>query len=90
MASRKRTLHRKTRWQMLTLAHYTFQQRLKAKAEVAGCTFEIVDERYTTHGCSCCGKRRLMKSQKTYNCSHCSVVIDRDVNAARNIFLKHV
>ncbi len=37
--------------------------------------------------CSACGhvKAKLALSERTYRCEHCGLVLDRDVNAARNI-----
>lgn len=36
--------------------------------------------------CSCCGHRQKMPlSERTYRCPDCGAVIDRDVNAARNV-----
>lgn len=76
---------------MLTLGHYQFQQRLKSKAELVGKRVFVVCEKYTTtQGCTNCGKRRLVGGQKTYSCRHCSVVLERDVNGARNIWLKNI
>lgn len=37
--------------------------------------------------CSACGtvKTKLSLSERTYHCEHCGLVIDRDLNAARNL-----
>jgi putative transposase len=37
--------------------------------------------------CSACGavKAKLSLSERTYRCEHCGLVLDRDVNAARNL-----
>jgi putative transposase len=37
--------------------------------------------------CSGCGtvKAKLSLSERTYRCEHCGLVLDRDVNAARNL-----
>lgn len=40
----------------------------------------------STKTCSCCGSQKSMTlSERTYVCSHCDNVIDRDLNAAINI-----
>ncbi|GAB2743266.1 RNA-guided endonuclease TnpB family protein [Melaminivora jejuensis] len=65
---------------------------LDYKCHQAGVVFEIVDEKYTTQTCSCCGsipasspKGRAGLRIREWVCSDCSAVHDRDVNAARNI-----
>jgi len=37
--------------------------------------------------CSACGavKAKLRLSERTFQCEHCGLVIDRDLNAARNL-----
>jgi putative transposase len=56
------------------------------KAEWAGRTVVKVNPRGTTQNCSGCGQvvpKGL--SVRVHNCPHCGLVIDRDLNAARNI-----
>ena len=56
----------------------------------------LVDESYTSATCGICGKlkrRGELGSNKTYRCngvSGCGIVIDRDVNGARNILIKNL
>ena len=38
----------------------------------------------TCSGCGC-AKAKLSLSERTYRCEHCGLVLDRDVNAARNL-----
>ena len=87
----KGCLHKKTKNGLLQLAHYRFKMRLRAKG--LGCKntrIHDVNESYTSQTCSCCGKLTAVGSRKIFSCSHCNMVLDRDVNAARNIFIKHV
>jgi IS605 OrfB family transposase len=65
---------------------------LDYKCHQAGVVFEIVDEKYTTQTCSCCGsipasspKGRAGLRIREWTCSDCGAAHDRDVNAARNI-----
>jgi putative transposase len=63
---------------------------LRYKGEHAGRSVFIVDERNTTRTCSNCraltGPRGLdMLVVRTWVCSECGVIHDRDVNAAKNI-----
>jgi IS605 OrfB family transposase len=48
-----------------------------------------VEPAYTTQDCSACGARvKKALSIRTHICRSCGVVLDRDHNAARNIFAK--
>lgn len=65
---------------------------LEQKCQRAGVVFEVVDERYTTQACSCCGsisasspKGRAGLRIREWTCVGCGTAHDRDVNAARNI-----
>jgi IS605 OrfB family transposase len=65
---------------------------LEYKCAHAGVVFEVVDERYTTQSCSCCGsipdsspKGRAGLGIREWCCDACGAHHDRDVNAARNI-----
>lgn len=50
----------------------------------------VCDEPWTTKTCSHCGRiNHRITVQKTFWCPECNYVCDRDVNAARNIFLKN-
>ena len=60
--------------------------QLICKAESAGGEVVQVDPRHTSTDCSRCGCRRSMPlSVREYVCNECGLVLDRDVNAARNI-----
>lgn len=65
---------------------------LEQKCQRAGVVFEVVNERYTTQACSCCGsisasspKGRVGLRIREWTCVDCGTAHDRDVNAARNI-----
>jgi putative transposase len=63
------------------LASYT-----QYKAEDAGAAYIEIDPRGTSQRCSRCGavvKKDL--SMRVHQCPHCSLEIDRDLNAAYNI-----
>lgn len=64
-----------------------FQKLLTSKAENAGCELLWVRAAYTSQVCSGCGcivEKAL--SVRVHDCPHCSLVVDRDLNAARNIY----
>jgi putative transposase len=70
-------------WDML-------RQMLRYKAMAHGASVEIVDERWSSATCSACGARSGPKGiaglrVRSWNCSECGVVHDRDANAALNI-----
>lgn len=46
-----------------------------------------VDARNTTKTCSACGwiKESMLLSERVFRCEKCGLVLDRDINAARNI-----
>ena len=63
-----------------------FGDQLKYKAEAAGGGLVKVPAAYTTQTCNKCGHRQKMPlNTRTYECSNCGAVEDRDVNAAKNI-----
>lgn len=49
--------------------------------------FVVAKDDKTTKTCSACGmvKDEIPLSERTYRCDGCGLVIDRDVNAARNL-----
>jgi putative transposase len=63
-----------------------FDALLSYKAECAGRTYVAVNPAYTSQDCSRCGHRQKMPlADRTYRCPCCSLELDRDLNAARNI-----
>ena len=78
--------------EMLLLQHYKFRLRIvnKVKASSQHKLF-IVNESYTSKTCSSCGyENEKLGGLKRFNCPGCSMSLDRDVNGARNIFMKYV
>ena len=75
---------------MVTWSHFRFRQRLLAKARAyPDCRIVICDEAYTNKTCGKCGQQHhKLGGNKIFRCPSCSVVIDRDVNGARNILLR--
>lgn len=63
-----------------------FARMLGYKAEEAGSQVIFVDPRGTSSSCSKCGLAREMPlSQRVFACDGCGLVLDRDLNAAKNI-----
>ena len=70
---------REQRWGML-------RQQLTYKAAWAGRQLVAVDPRYTSQDCSRCGERTPGPTPgRRYHCAGCGLVLDRDLNAARNV-----
>ena len=69
-----------------------FVDRLKDKAlSFPGCNVFEVSESYTSKTCSECGAiDNKLGSKHVYACKnkHCRAFFDRDINGARNIWLK--
>ncbi|PIP05932.1 MAG: transposase, partial [Syntrophobacterales bacterium CG23_combo_of_CG06-09_8_20_14_all_48_27] len=66
-----------------------YKSFLAYKAVMAGCRIIEVAPENTTKTCSSCGNKQDMSlSKRTYNCSKCGYIEDRDINAAKNILKK--
>jgi putative transposase len=64
---------------------------LTYKAARAGRQVVAIDSAYTTQDCSQCGTRvPKLLSERTHRCPSCGLVLDRDLNAARNILQKAI
>ena len=63
-----------------------FRTYLSYKAESAGRLFVLVNPAYTSQMCSGCGTIAPKDlSERIHNCPTCGLVMDRDLNAAKNI-----
>lgn len=88
LTSKQKRISSKTSRAMLTWSHYKFKQLLCYKMSRTGGRVIDCHEYCSTKTCSCCGRiNRNIKAEKTYDCKNCPNKLDRDVNAARNIFL---
>lgn len=66
-------------------------RELKEAAKTYGCNLIPINPKYTTMDCSNCGARLKAKLElhvRTYQCEHCGLTLDRDVNAARNMLIR--
>ena len=70
---------------------FQFKQKLKYKSQLTNTKFTEIDEAYTSKCCSQCGTcKNDLGSNKIYKCNNCGLVIDRDINGAKNIFIKAI
>ena len=72
----------------LRTKYYEFSKRLENKCKQYQVHYKLVDESYTSKTCSYCSHYdKNLGSSKTYNCSDCLSILDRDINGARNIYI---
>lgn len=86
---RKSRLNRRVKFVLNSLSHYRFRQHLQNKCLEKGCKMEVVDESYTSMTCGSCGKQSKTYSNRMKECS-CGCKVDRDINGARNIYIKTI
>jgi len=89
---RNKRMQKKLRTEVHTWNFYQLEQFLTYKALAKSIYIEYVDARYTSQRCSKCGniKRSNRKSQSGFRCGKCGFKLNADLNAARNIVLKHL
>jgi transposase len=76
---------------MYNLGFYQFSQKLRAKTRENNCKVLSVSEAYTSKTCGRCGWiDEFLKGKKVFECDKCHLKIDRDINGARNIFLRNL
>jgi putative transposase len=81
----RRKISKTTARQLNRMGHYTFRQKL---IEKAGERVVVGTEEWTSKTCGNCFKVHPdLGDKKVFDCPHCGVVMDRDVNAARLIML---
>ena len=86
----KRKLRKTIVRSMLALSHFSFKQRLLHMAKSRGCKVKICNEAWTSKTCGNCGSiNKNLKANKIFKCSSCNIIIDRDYNGARNIYLRN-
>jgi putative transposase len=74
---------------ILDVAWGRFQTQLRYKAESAGGRVIEVPPHMTSQVCSDCGAVvRKSLAERKHKCPSCGLVLDRDVNAARNILAR--
>ena len=86
----KRMIRKKTVRQMLSWGHYRFRQRLISKAALMDVRVHVRSEEYTSKTCGRCGTIGCGNlNNRSLTCFKCGYVVGRDMNGARNIFLKN-
>ena len=88
----KRAIGKETVRKMLGWSHYAFKVLLRHKMAMNGNQLIDCTEEYTSKTCTSCGRiNHLLGASKTFRCPYedCQFRIDRDVGAARNIYVKN-
>lgn len=89
----RRRINSTTARAMMTYSSYKFQQRLLQKVRTYKDKHVIMcKEDYTSQTCCRCGNRYKVSGSETYKCrnNQCNISIDRDINGAANIMIKHL
>lgn len=86
---RKKNLSKITKRLMTMFSFYAFKQKLIYKCNTYNKKLIIVDESYTSCTCGNCGHINNVKGKEVFNCKKCKLVLDRDINGSRNIFIKN-
>lgn len=83
-------LHHKAKRQLMTWSHYKFKEKLIDKVqETKDCILRIVNESFTSKTCGNCGYiKEKLGSSRIFKCYSCFHTCDRDVNGARNIWMR--
>jgi len=88
----QRRIHSKTVRNMLCWSHFQFRMMLQEKVkEYPKKQILVVTEEYTSKTCSCCGFLKVnLGGNKVFKCDRCKVIMERDINGARNILIKYL
>ena len=83
-------MSRRNNQKFSSVPFYKLIQMLQYKAEEQGIKVFLISEEYTSQTCSCCASRSRSnrKHRGLFVCKKCFLVINADVNAARNIAKK--
>ncbi len=81
---------RRSNQKFASVPFHKLLQMLQYKAEEQGIEVILVTEEYTSQTCSCCShrSRKNRKYRGLFICKKCHVVLNADINAARNIAQK--
>jgi putative transposase len=81
-------MNRTCNFNILNLQHYKFRELLKHKCTEYSSKMKICTEEFTSQTCTRCGQMNDVGSSEIYKCQNCKLIIDRDINGSRNIYLK--
>jgi putative transposase len=91
IVSKTRKLNKMTKRIALSLKFYEFRERLKYKCSIKGIKYGDVNEWMTSKMCSKCGNiKENLGGNEIYRCNKCGICMERDINGARNIYIKAI
>lgn len=76
---------KKYRGRMNTWSFYELQRQIEYKALWVGLPVQYVKANGTSSKCSECGLKLIPEENRMMSCTNCKTIIDRDINASRNI-----
>ena len=79
---------KKFRDKMNSWSFYELQRQIEYKARWLGLPVKYVKAAGTSSKCATCGSKMIPEEHRTMFCPCCNVVVDRDVNAAKNILAR--
>ena len=83
----KNDLANVTKRRLVALSHYKFRAKLKQMAPKFGSIINEISEFQTSMKCCRCKNlKKDLGKNKCYKCLNCNLEIDRDINAAINIY----
>ena len=82
--------NRKMNRSLMDLQHYMFKMKLEAKCQVRNSDKIEITEEYTSKTCGRCGEINEIGGCEKYKCEKCHLELNRDINGARNIYIKTI
>ncbi|MFY9300834.1 MAG: transposase [Candidatus Nitrosotenuis sp.] len=79
----KKFRHKINSWQF-----YELQRQIEYKSRWLGLPVKYVKAAGTSSKCAICGSKMIPEEHRTMFCPCCNMVVDRDVNAAKNILAR--
>lgn len=79
---------KKFRGRMNSWSFYELQRQIEYKARGLGLPVKYVNRAGTSSKCAVCGANVVAEKHRMMFCSCCNTVIDRDINAAKNILAR--
>lgn len=88
---RNNRLRKQQRTLLNSWSYFQLEQFITYKAMSKGINVKHIDARYTSQRCSKCGFTcRSNRKQHSFYCKQCGFKLNADLNASRNICLKHL